>query len=165
MRLVICGFDTSREDQAGLLNHRVWIESITILHMDESQPSLYELIGGETGVRKLVDRFYDLMDSSPEAVRVRAIHPQDLNQSREKLFMFLSGWSGGPALYVERFGQPRLRQRHMPFPIGKAEHDEWLWCMNKALDESPFDAQVIEYIKRRFVEIANSMQNRIDVDL
>jgi len=133
--------------------------------MDESQHSLYELIGGETGVRKLVDRFYDLMDSSPEAVRVRSIHPQSLNQSREKLFMFLSGWAGGPALYVERFGHPRLRQRHMPFPIGKAERDEWLWCMHKALDESPFEAQVIEYIKGRFVEIANSMQNRVDIDL
>jgi hemoglobin len=133
--------------------------------MDESQHSLYELIGGETGVRKLVDRFYDLMDSSPEAVRVRSIHPQSLNQSREKLFMFLSGWAGGPALYMERFGHPRLRQRHMPFPIGKAERDEWLWCMNKALDESPFEAQVIEYIKGRFIEIANSMQNRVDIDL
>jgi len=132
--------------------------------MDESQHSLYELIGGETGVRKLVDRFYDLMDSSPEALRVRSIHPQSLNQSREKLFMFLSGWAGGPALYVERFGHPRLRQRHMPFPIGKAERDEWLWCMHKALDESPFEAQVIEYIKGRFVEIANSMQNRVDID-
>jgi len=135
------------------------------LGMNEFNVSLYELIGGEAGLKSLVNRFYDLMDSSIEAEKVRAIHPDELTQSREKLFMFLSGWSGGPALYVEKFGHPRLRQRHMPFPIGKAERDEWLWCMNKALDESQLDAQVIEYLKGRFTEIANSMQNRVDIDL
>jgi len=135
------------------------------LGMNEFNVSLYELIGGEAGLKSLVNRFYDLMDSSPEAKKVRAIHPSELTQSREKLFMFLSGWSGGPALYVEKYGHPRLRQRHMPFPIGRAERDEWLWCMNKALDESQLDAQVIEYLKGRFTEIANSMQNRVDIDL
>ncbi len=68
--------------------------------------SLYELIGGETGLRALVDRFYDLMDTSPEAAGIRAFHAKSLKQSREKLFMFLSGWSGGPQLYVETFGHP-----------------------------------------------------------
>ena len=133
--------------------------------MTNSELSLYELIGGETGLRSLVERFYDYMDSSPEAAKIRALHPKSLKQSREKLFMFLSGWSGGPALYVQMYGHPRLRQRHMPFPIGKAERDQWLWCMDKALAESPFDAQLIEYLKGRFTEIANSMQNRVDIDL
>jgi hemoglobin len=133
--------------------------------MDEFNTSLYELIGGEVGLKSLVNRFYDLMDSAPEAKHVRAIHPGELTQSREKLFMFLSGWSGGPALYIEKYGHPRLRMRHMPFPIGKAERDEWLWCMNKALDESKLDAKVIEYLKERFIQIANSMQNRVDIDL
>ena len=133
--------------------------------MTESEKTLYELIGGETGLRSLVDRFYDAMDSSPEAAKVRAIHPDDLSQSRDKLFMFLSGWSGGPSLYMEKYGHPRLRQRHMPFPIGKAERDQWLWCMDKALAESPLDAQLIEYLKGRFAEIANSMQNRVNIDL
>jgi hemoglobin len=133
--------------------------------MNEPQPSLYELLGGEAGVRKLVDRFYDLMESSPEAARVRAIHPPDLTNSRDKLFMFLSGWSGGPALYVQKFGHPRLRQRHMPFPIGREERDEWLWCMDKALREGKFDGELIDYLKGRFIEIANSMQNRINIDL
>ena len=132
--------------------------------MIDSEHSLYELIGGEAGLRSLVNRFYDFMDSSPEAARVRAIHPKSLDQSREKLFMFLSGWSGGPPLYVEKFGHPRLRMRHMPFPIGKAERDEWLWCMDKALKESQFDTGLIEYLKQRFTEIANSMQNRIAID-
>ena len=133
--------------------------------MTESEKTLYELIGGETGLRSLVDRFYDAMDSSPEAAKVRAIHPDDLSQSRDKLFMFLSGWSGGPALYMQTFGHPRLRQRHMPFPIGKAERDEWLWCMDKALEQAQFDPLLTEHLKKRFTEIANSMQNRVDLDL
>ncbi len=132
--------------------------------MTESQPSLYELIGGARGLRSIVDRFYDLMDSSPEASRVRAIHPADLSQSRDKLFMFLSGWSGGPALYIEKFGHPRLRQRHMPFPIGKAEREEWLWCMNQAVQDAQLDPQLYDHLMKRFNEIANSMQNRVDID-
>ena len=133
--------------------------------MTEFEKTLYELVGGETGLRTLVDKFYDVMDSSPEAAKVRAIHPVDLSHSRDKLFMFLSGWSGGPALYVQTFGHPRLRQRHMPFPIGKAERDEWLWCMEKALKETQSDPQLIELLEKKFTEIANSMQNRVDIDL
>jgi hemoglobin len=132
--------------------------------MDESNISLYDLIGGETGLRKLVDDFYDIMDSAPEATKVRAIHPEDLVNSRDKLFMFLSGWSGGPPLYMEKIGHPRLRQRHMPFPIGKAERDEWLWCMERALEQGGFDAQLIDHLKQKFTQIANSMQNRVDLD-
>jgi hemoglobin len=123
------------------------------------ESSLYELLGGKTGVRSLVDRFYDLMDSAPEAEKIRAFHPKSLKQSREKLFLFLSGWSGGPQLYVERFGHPRLRLRHMPFPIGLMERDQWLWCMNKALDESQLDPRVVEYLKARFAEVADGMRN------
>jgi len=129
-------------------------------HMMNTELSLYELIGGETGLRALVERFYDVMDSAPEAVQIRALHPKSLNQSREKLFMFLSGWSGGPSLYIEKYGHPRLRQRHMPFSIGELERDQWLWCMNKALDESWVDSQVIEHLKARFADAANFLRNR-----
>ena len=127
--------------------------------------SLYEMIGGEAGLRFLVNRFYDVMDSSPEAETIRRLHPKSLDQSREKLFMFLSGWSGGPALYIQTYGHPRLRQRHMPFPIGKAEREAWLWCMDKALKETQTDPALIEHLKKKFGEIANSMQNRVDLDL
>ena len=128
--------------------------------MTDMQPSLYELIGGEAGVRSLVDRFYDLMESSPEAGRIRAFHARSLKQSREKLFLFLSGWSGGPQLYVQRFGHPRLRMRHMPFPIGAAERDQWLWCMNRALEDSGLDSGVVEYLRSRFAEVADFMRNQ-----
>lgn len=130
--------------------------------MTEFESSLYELLGGEKGLRALVDRFYDLMDSSPEAKSIRAFHAKSLKRSREKLFMFLSGWSGGPQLYVEKFGHPRLRMRHMPFSIGSAERDQWLWCMNKALEESQLDPQVVEFLKGRFAEVADFMRNQIE---
>jgi len=127
--------------------------------VDFKDVSLYQLLGGETGLRVLVDRFYDVMDSSPEAARIRAFHAKSLKQSREKLFMFLSGWSGGPQLYVEKFGHPRLRMRHLPFSIGTVERDQWLWCMNKALDESQIDPRVKEFLKVRFAETADFMRN------
>ena len=127
--------------------------------MTEFEGSLYELIGGEKALRSLVDRFYDLMDTSLEAARIRSFHAKSLSRSRDKLFMFLSGWSGGPQLYVDKFGHPRLRMRHMPFSIGNIERDQWLWCMNKALDESQIDPRVVEFLKAHFVETADFMRN------
>ncbi|MDP3483558.1 MAG: group II truncated hemoglobin, partial [Sulfuricella sp.] len=83
----------------------------------------YERIGGEEVVRKLVDRFYDLMDQQQDLQGIRELHAKSLKASREKLFLFLSGWLGGPQLYVEKYGHPRLRQRHLPFAIGESERD------------------------------------------
>ncbi len=128
--------------------------------MADFELSLYEMLGGEPGLRSLVNRFYDVMDSSPEAAKIRSFHATSLNQSREKLFMFLSGWSGGPQLYVERFGHPRLRMRHMPFSIGSVERDQWLWCINRALDDSGLDPRVVEYLKNHFAEAADFMKNQ-----
>ena len=76
--------------------------------------------------------------------------------------MFLSGWSGGPPLYVQRLGHPRLRMRHFPFAIGTAERDQWLWCMNKALDESQLDPRAVEFLKTRFAEVADFMRNQME---
>ena len=130
--------------------------------MTDIESSLYEMIGGETGLKALVNRFYDLMDSSVEAEKIRSFHPKSLNGSREKLFMFLSGWSGGPQLYMERFGHPRLRMRHMQFSIGTVERDQWLWCMDKALGESGLDPRVVEYLRVRFAEVADAMRNQVE---
>ena len=102
----------------------------------------YETIGGEAGVRELVDRFYDYMDSLPEAAEVRALHARSLRASREKLFLFLSGWLGGPDLYVQKYGHPRLRRRHLPFPIGSHERDQWMLCMRRALADMPIDDEL-----------------------
>jgi len=122
--------------------------------------SLYETIGGERAVRRLVDRFYDLMDTLPEAADIRALHPADLAGSREKLFMFLSGWMGGPPLYIERHGHPRLRARHLPFPIGEAERDQWLLCMNRAIGEVVSDPLTRQQLAYSFGQIADFMRNQ-----
>lgn len=128
------------------------------------QPSttFYERIGSETIIRTLVDRFYDLMDKEPLAAGIRAMHPEDLSTSREKLYLFLVGWMGGPALYVERFGHPRLRARHLPFPIGQRERDEWLWCMFKALDEVVSDEALREQLAHAFLQTADFMRNQAE---
>lgn len=125
-----------------------------------ANPTPYELLGGETGVRRLVDRFYDLMDSAPEAANVRALHAKSLKSSREKLFLFISGWTGGPPLYVERFGHPRLRMRHFPFAIGVRERDEWLWCMDRALDEHAMPDELRTHLRSRLHQLADHMRNQ-----
>ena len=104
-----------------------------------SETSPYEAIGSDAGVRKLVDRFYDLMDEDPNVETLRNLHAKSLKISREKLYLFLSGWLGGPSLYIEKHGHPRLRQRHLPFKITPLERDQWTSCMNKALDEQVSD--------------------------
>ena len=127
------------------------------------EPTHYELLGGEAGIRSLVDRFYDLMDTAPEAANVRALHAASLKVSREKLFLFLTGWTGGPQLYVEKFGHPMLRMRHFPFAIGERERDEWLWCMDRALDEHEAPAAPPElkvYLRQRFHALADHMRNQ-----
>lgn len=122
--------------------------------------SLYERLGGVDGVRALVDRFYDEMAEAPEAREIRAIHPPDLASSREKLHLFLCGWLGGPPLYVERYGHPRLRARHLPFPIGERERDQWLTCMLHAVETSPLAPDERDQLMTSFVRLADHMRNR-----
>jgi hemoglobin len=124
--------------------------------------TIYEQIGGEQTVRRLVDRFYDLMDTLPEAAGIRALHPERLDESRNKLFWFLSGWMGGPQLYIERFGHPRLRARHLPFPIGESERDQWMMCMNKALEEVVDNALIRVQLSRSFAQLADFMRNKAE---
>lgn len=124
--------------------------------------TIYEQIGGEKQIRRLVDRFYDLMDTQPEAAGIRRLHPEDLSESREKLYLFLVGWTGGPPLYVQKYGHPRLRARHLPFPIGEAERDQWLWCMNQALDEVVEKALLKQQISLAFGQLADFMRNKQD---
>jgi hemoglobin len=126
----------------------------------ETAESHYDALGGEDGIRRLVDRFYDLMDASPEAVHVRALHATSLKVSREKLRLFLTGWTGGPQLYVEKYGHPMLRQRHFPFAIGAVERDEWLWCMDRALSEHHMPDDLRAYLRQRLHALADHMRNQ-----
>jgi hemoglobin len=124
--------------------------------------SPYALIGGEPTVRTIVKRFYQLMDALPEAREIRKLHAEDLSGSEEKLFLFLSGWLGGPDLYVERFGAPFLRARHLPFSIGVAERDQWMRCMGQALDEAIGDEALRARLHDAFASLANHMRNRAE---
>ena len=120
----------------------------------------YQQLGGETAVRNLVQRFYALMDTLPEAYGVRKMHPRVLSSSEEKLFMFLSGWLGGPQLYTEKFGHPRLRGRHLPFAIGSAERDQWMLCMRQALAEQVADTTLRATLDKKLSDLADFMRNQ-----
>ena len=120
----------------------------------------YDLIGGEATIGKLCDRFYELMDSVPQFQGIRAMHPADLKGSRDKLFMFLSGWMGGPDLFVEKFGHPRLRARHMPFAIGSAERDQWVACMVLAMEDVGLEPGIRQKLLENFFNTADFMRNK-----
>jgi hemoglobin len=128
--------------------------------MATSASTHYELLGGDAGIRRLVDRFYDLMDTAPEAANVRALHARSLKASRDKLHLFLTGWTGGPPVYVEKHGHPRLRMRHFPFAIGPRERDEWLWCMDRALAEHDMPEELRSLLRTRLRELAHHMVNQ-----
>jgi hemoglobin len=128
--------------------------------MPEPQLSPYTRIGGDAGIRKLVDRFYALMDELPEAYAARKIHPADLTESGNKLFDFLSGWLGGPQRYIEKHGHPMLRRRHLPYAIGPQERDEWLLCMKLALEETVADEQLRTTLYAQFEQLGDHMRNR-----
>ena len=127
--------------------------------MSAPKKTPYEQLGGEVAVRNLVRHFYQLMDTLSEAAEIRAMHPDDLEESEEKLFLFLSGFLGGPSLYIDKYGHPALRRRHLPFPINESARDQWLLCMSRALDEAGVDVELKKFLAGVFYQTANHMRN------
>ncbi|MGQ0529020.1 MAG: group II truncated hemoglobin [Panacagrimonas sp.] len=125
-----------------------------------SEPSVFDALGGERGLRRIVDQFYDLMDQVPAYVGIRGLHPPTLDSSRDKLFWFLCGWTGGPNHYIERYGHPRLRARHLPFAIGLDERDQWLGCMSDALRACEVDADLQQGLMKALFGTADWMRNQ-----
>jgi hemoglobin len=119
----------------------------------------YTLMGGEPAVRRLANRFYDIMETAPEAKELYAIHPLPLDSIREKFFEFLSGWLGGPALFEQKYGHPRLRARHMPFNVDQQLREQWMFCMDKALDEVITHKVLREGIRQSIGQLASHMIN------
>lgn len=111
----------------------------------------YRAAGELAGLTKLVDSFYDYMEELPEAKVIRAMHKDDLTDSRKKLAYFLSGWLGGPRLYSEHFGSISIPSAHRHLTVGYAERDAWMLCMEKAVEqqayESSFKAYLIQQLK------------------
>jgi hemoglobin len=128
--------------------------------MIDNSKTPYEQLGGGVAVRAIVERFYDLMDSLSEASGIRALHAKSLRGSREKLFLFLSGWLGGPDLYQQKYGDPFLRRRHLGFPIGAAERDQWLLCMGCAVDETEMPQALRAHLKKAFLQVPDHIRNR-----
>jgi hemoglobin len=124
--------------------------------------SHYDRIGGTDKIRMLVHRFYEIMDELPEAYGIRKLHAESLQGSEDKLFKFLSGWMGGPQLYVQEYGHPMLRRRHLPFPIGISERDQWLMCMDQALGEVVEDAQLRRELSAAFAKVGDHMRNKAE---
>ena len=118
----------------------------------------YVEIGGEAGVRELAETFYDVIEE--DSPTLRAMLPADTTNTRKKFYMYLSGWLGGPPLYEERWGHPRLRMRHMPFPIGGDEAAEWMRCMRTAMERVRLGEPLRTFLDERFEPLAQHMQNR-----
>ena len=132
----------------------------TPIPISEPRATPYERMGGEASVRALVDRFYDLMDLEPAFHELRALHPAHLDGSRDKLFWFLCGWMGGPQHYVDRFGHPMLRARHLHYSIGILERDQWMACMTQAMAEQAVDTALAARLVESFFGTADWMRNR-----
>lgn len=120
----------------------------------------YDMIGGEATVRRIVDRFYDLMDSTPEAARIRAMHAADLSPMRERLFEFLSGWLGGPPLYYQRPDPKCIVSAHRSLSIGGAERDAWMTCMRQAMEDCGVPADVRTLLDPALLRMADAFRNR-----
>ncbi|MGA2878434.1 MAG: group II truncated hemoglobin [Bryobacteraceae bacterium] len=124
------------------------------------QVSMFQRIGGDVTVDRLVESFYTRMEGLPEAQIIRAMHPRDLGPTKIVLKRYLSEWMGGPKLYSAEKGHPRLRQRHLGFRIGEAERDAWLLCMGGALEETIEDAAARQEILAALQKLADWMRNQ-----
>ncbi|MFM2129325.1 MAG: hypothetical protein RL477_871 [Pseudomonadota bacterium] len=125
-----------------------------------AQPVPYDMIGGAEVLHRIVDRFYEIMDTDPAAAGIRAMHGADLGPIREKLFDFLSGWLGGPNLYFQRPDRKCLHSAHSPYAIGEVERDQWLMCMYRALEDAGVDAETRELLRVPFFRIADFVRNK-----
>ncbi|MCF2860241.1 group II truncated hemoglobin [Pseudoalteromonas sp. SMS1] len=138
------------EDQTTQQNH----------HAPTPERTPYEILGGEQGTLAIANRFYDIMESDPYAKPLYDMHPLPLDRIRQVFFEFLSGWLGGPDLFAEKYGHPRLRMRHMPFPINQALRDQWMYCMDKALDIEVDNPLLREGLRKSFAQLATHMINQ-----
>lgn len=120
----------------------------------------YQELGEEAGIAALVDRFYEIMDTDKKAKTIRDLHPKDLTTARLKLKEFLMGWMGGPQVYTEKYGHPRMRMRHLPFPIGTDEREQWLYCMFRAMEELKVSELLREQMRVGFTGLAEKIQNK-----
>ena len=135
-----------------------------IEEVGSSKSNYFELLAGAAGgtekFRAVVETFDVILDSDPKAASIRALHPTDLTSSREILFMFLTGWAGGPQLYIERYGHPMLRARHMPFAVDESARDQWMYCMIKAMHQLSYEDELMKKLATQLYGVADFMRNQ-----
>ncbi|WP_188208331.1 globin domain-containing protein [Alkalibacillus aidingensis] len=124
--------------------------------MTHQYGNIYEAIGGEEAVERLVEAFYKRVGKHPDLV---PIFPDDLTETARKQKQFLTQFFGGPPLYIQEHGHPMLKARHNPFPITPTRRDAWLECMNEALEEAEIEEPYKSSIYERLIMTANHMMN------
>ena len=127
--------------------------------MSEPASTPYQILG-EDGIRDLTEAFYDIMDSLPEAAGIRAMHARDLSPMKEKLAEYLTGWMGGPPRYADKYGTVCMTEPHEPYHIGPEERDQWLLCMDKALERIDASEELVAMLKNPMFRIADAVRNR-----
>jgi hemoglobin len=127
--------------------------------VSDSAQTPFQILG-EEGIRNLVNTFYDLMDTLPEAAGIRAMHARDLAPVKIKLAEYLTGWMGGPPLYAQKYGTVCMTTPHEPYHIGPAERDQWLLCMNKTLEQTGASEELVEMLKVPMFRIADAVRNK-----
>jgi hemoglobin len=132
---------------------------MTISELNTSD-NLYTRLGGEAVIRAFVNHLYDYMESTASVGHIRSMHSADLSLARERLFMFLSGMLGGPPIYMDKFGPPRLRRKHLHFDIGNEERDQWLSCAQHAINLLDIDGHLCDELMRNLTVMANHLRNK-----
>ena len=127
--------------------------------MNDTAQTPYQILG-EDGIRELTSTFYDIMDTLPEVTSLRAMHAKDLAPMKEKLAQYLTGWMGGPPLYADKYGTVCMTTPHEPYHIGPEERDQWLLCMDKALEQTGASAELVKMLKVPMFRIADAIRNR-----
>lgn len=127
--------------------------------MTDTPQTPYQILGNE-GIRKLADAFYEVMDERPQAATIRAMHAQNMDLIKDKLYEYLTGWMGGPPLYAAKYGTVCLTDPHKPYPIGPDERDQWLDCMQEALERIGASDELKAMLKEPMFLIADTVRNR-----
>ena len=122
----------------------------------------FQAAGGETGIRNLVNEFFDRMGSDPRFVTIHGMHPEDKEVSRDKLARFLCGWLGGPKLYNEKYGAIGIPRVHAHLDIATPERDQWLTCMGESVNEQPFFADFKVYLMEQLFVPAETVRRRCE---
>jgi len=123
---------------------------------------LYDRVGGEAGIRALVETFYDIIEKEPEGQVLHLLHMrgQGVAHSRIEQFNFLSGFLGGPQLYVEKYGHSDVREMHEHVEIDAEARDTWLKCMGIAIDRVGLNVEVKAALMAHFEPVAAKLKNK-----